>query len=67
MSEKIGIMDKCPSLDDRYGLLPEVPEHVVDKLFSEVENFADLLKHDFEGARSSLYQEIDWLKEKRIS
>jgi len=54
-----------PSLDDKYGLLPEVPEHIVDKLLTEVEDFTTLLKHDPEGAKRSLHQEIEWLKEKK--
>jgi hypothetical protein len=63
--EEVRVMDKRLGLVDRYGLLPEVPEHIVDKLLGEVEDFAALLKHDPEGARRSLYQEIDWLKERK--
>ena len=54
-----------PCLDDKYGLLPEVPEHVMEELLTEVENFTTLLKHDPEGAKRSLHQEIEWLKEKK--
>lgn len=49
-------------LKDKYGLLPEVPEHVVDKLLHEVGNFATMLKHDPQGVKRSLYQGIEWLK-----
>ena len=53
------------NLDDKYGLLPEVPEHMVDKLLTEVEEFTTLLKHDPEGAKQSLRQDIEWLKEEK--
>lgn len=52
-------------LENRYGLLPEVSEHVMDKLRHEAENFANLLKHDPEEAKHSLYQEIEWLKQNK--
>jgi len=53
------------SIVDKYGLLPEVSEHIMEKLLTEVENFTTLLKHDPEGAKRSLRQEIEWLKERK--
>ena len=52
-------------LEDKYGLLPEVSEHVMDKLRREAEDFANLLKHYPEGVKRSLNQEIEWLKENK--
>jgi hypothetical protein len=52
-------------LEDKYGLLPEVPEHIMGKLRREAENFANLLKHDPEEAKHFLHREIEWLKENK--
>ena len=52
-------------LEDKYGLLPEIPEHIMDRLSDEAKDFASLFKHDVEGAKRSLHGEIDWLKENK--
>lgn len=45
--------------------MPKVPEHIVDRILSEVEDFASFMKHDPEGARRSVEGDIDWLKENK--
>lgn len=51
--------------EDKYGLLPEVPEHIVERMLSEVSEFASFMKHDPEGAKRSIESDIDWLKENK--
>jgi hypothetical protein len=51
--------------EDKYELLPKVPEHIVDKILSEVTDFASFMKHDSEGAKRSVTSDIDWLKENK--
>lgn len=53
------------NLENRYGLLPQVPEHVIDKLRHDAKDFANLFKHDPEEAKRSLHQEIEWLAENK--
>lgn len=53
------------NLEDKYGLLPEVTEHIVEELLNRVNEFATLLKHDPEGAKRLVYREIEWLKERK--
>ncbi len=49
----------------RYSFLPKIPEHVVEQMIQEVNEFATLMKHDFEGARKAVSQDIEWLKENK--
>jgi hypothetical protein len=51
--------------EDKYGFLPKVPEHIVDKILSEVTDFASFMMHDPEGAKPALAVDIDWLKENK--
>lgn len=51
--------------EDKYGLLPEVPERIAGKVLSEVTNFATFMKHDPEGAERSVVSDINWLKENK--
>jgi hypothetical protein len=53
------------SLEHKYGFLPKVPEHIVEQMMQEVNDFAILMKHDFEGARKSVNQNIEWLRENK--
>jgi len=53
------------SLERKYGFLPKVPEHAVDEIMQEVDNFTTFIKHDFEGARKAVDQEIEWLRENK--
>lgn len=46
-------------------VLPKVPEHVVNEVMHEVNSFVTFLKHDFEGARKSVGQDIEWLRENK--
>ena len=52
-------------LEDKYGVLPEVPEHVVEEVMREVNAFGELMKHDPDAARKSVMDDIEWLKEKK--
>jgi hypothetical protein len=52
-------------LNGKYGLLPKVPEHIVDKILNEVSDFASFMKHDPDGAKRHLDAEINWLKENK--
>jgi hypothetical protein len=53
------------SLERKYGFLPRVPEHIVEQMMREVNDFATLMKHDFEGAKKTVSQNIEWLKENK--
>jgi hypothetical protein len=52
-------------IKDKYGLLPEIPEHIMDTINDEAKDFASLFEHDTEGAKRSLHEEIEWLKENK--
>jgi len=52
-------------LEDKYGLLPQIPEHVIDELRHEAENFANLFTHDPEETKHSIHEEVEWLKENK--
>ena len=49
----------------RYGALPELPEHVVRELLSEVERFSTFVRHDPKGARREVMEEVRWLDENK--
>jgi len=53
------------NLEDKYGLLPPVPEHVIDALREDAESFANMFKHDPEETKHSIHEEIEWLKENK--
>jgi hypothetical protein len=53
------------SLEHKYGFLPKAPEHIVEQMMQEVNDFATLTKHDFEGARETVSQDIEWLRENK--
>jgi len=47
----------------RYGLIPKVSESVVDSILSEVQSFTGFLKHDPQGARRLVEEDLNWLEE----
>lgn len=49
-------------VEEKFGLLPVVSEHIIEVILSEVENFASFMKHDLKGAIKSVMNEIEWLK-----
>lgn len=53
------------SPERKYGLLPKIPEHVIEEVMQEVKSFATFMKHDFEGAREAVNQDIEWLRENK--
>jgi hypothetical protein len=53
------------SMGRKYGFLPKIPEHVAEEIMREVGDFAALMKHDFEGARRAVSQDIEWLRENK--
>lgn len=50
------------NVEEKFGLLPEVSEHIIEVLLSEVEKFASLMKHDPRSAMKVVADEIEWLK-----
>ena len=53
------------NLEDKYGRLPQISEHIINELSHEAENFASLFKHDPEETKHSIHEEIEWLKENK--
>ena len=53
------------AFEEKYGALPSVSESTVESVMCEADKFAAEMKHDPQGARRSLEDEIKWLKENK--
>lgn len=51
--------------EEKYGLLPEVTETVVESLMSEVSEFVDLMQNSPDRAKRNVLAEVNWLKERK--
>jgi len=49
-------------IEEKFELLPEVSEHIIEGILSEVKKFASLMKHDPKEAIKSVIDEVEWLK-----
>jgi len=47
------------SLERKYGFLPKVPEHIIEEIMQEINDFATLMKHDVEGANKTVSDDIE--------
>jgi|YelNatPaOPRAMG01_1025707.scaffolds.fasta_scaffold77088_2 hypothetical protein len=53
------------SLERKYSFLPKVSEQIVEQMMQEINDFATLMEHDFKGAKKSVSEDIEWLKENK--
>jgi hypothetical protein len=54
-----GVMMLYESIEHNYGFYPKVPEHVVEQMMQGINDFATLMKHNFERARKMVSWDIE--------